>query len=186
MTEVTDWIAHGMLDSIVDSFFPLLEEIGREVVAIEEVALITTPFPTLPQLDNPPTPVQRPRELDEKRLTSIDSLAIEKHSMLSLDYAKPRFSPPRLTFPLVLRRLKRFIIAKWRLLRKARTRTQPIPKYATLRRMARARRLVTSLTRLLATKLEVVAQIRKRLLTSSHGSNDNVDVAIYMGDVQGM
>jgi len=50
---------------------------------------------------------------------------------------------------------------------------------------------VTSLTRLLATNSEVVAQIRKRLLTSSYATlpngnklDDDLDVAIYMGDVQ--
>lgn len=50
---------------------------------------------------------------------------------------------------------------------------------------------MTSLTRLLATKSEVVTQIKKRLLTSSHAtlpngtkSDDDLDVAIYMGDVQ--
>jgi len=65
------------------------------------------------------------------------------------------------------------------------------PTALTLRRMARTRRLVTSLTRLLATKSEVVAQIRKRLLTSGHpglgngaGKDDDIEVAIHMGDVQ--
>lgn len=64
------------------------------------------------------------------------------------------------------------------------------PTYATLLRMATTRRMVTSLTRLLSSKSEVVAQIRKRLLTSSSmgvwdlkGPSD--DVSIYMGDVHG-
>jgi Mg2+ and Co2+ transporter CorA len=56
--------------------------------------------------------------------------------------------------------------------------------------MARARRLVTSLARLLATKSEVVSQIRKRFLisgpqTTSPQGNEDVEIAIYMGDVQG-
>lgn len=62
-----------------------------------------------------------------------------------------------------------------------------------LRRMARARRLVTSLTRLLATKSEVVTQIRKRLLTSGSAalgnasdSAEDAEVAIHLSDVQGM
>lgn len=40
---------------------------------------------------------------------------------------------------------------------------------AALRRMARVRRLVTSLTRLLATKSDVVARVQKRLLSQAHG-----------------
>lgn len=70
-------------------------------------------------------------------------------------------------------------------------RTGGDPTAVTLRRMARTRRLVTSLTRLLATKSEVVAQIQKRLLTSGRsglgngaGKDDDIEVAIYMGDVQ--
>jgi magnesium transporter len=58
--------------------------------------------------------------------------------------------------------------------------------------MARTRRLVTSLGRLLATKSEVVLQIRKRLLIAGRSrmgnetsKGDELDVAIYMGDVQG-
>ena len=31
------WIAHGILDSFVDSFFPFVEEIGKEVTIIESV-----------------------------------------------------------------------------------------------------------------------------------------------------
>ena len=58
--------------------------------------------------------------------------------------------------------------------------------------MARTRRLVTSLARLLATKSEVVAQIRKRLLSSNPSGlgngaseDDDTEIAIHMGDVQG-
>lgn len=64
------------------------------------------------------------------------------------------------------------------------------PTASTLHRMARARRLVTSLSRLLASKSEVVTQLRKRLLTSVNGSSGGgdgervVEVTIYLGDVQ--
>ncbi|KAF5385208.1 hypothetical protein D9615_001493 [Tricholomella constricta] len=187
----SDWIAHGILDSIVDSFFPLLEDIGKEVAAIEDLVLTAAPFPGAPQHHMPPVPVQRSRESDEMESTSIDSLQVEKQSTTSADHVKPRFSSPRLTLPLALRRLRRFIANQWRTLRKVKDVPQPSPTYTTLRRMARSRRLVTSLTRLLATKLEVIAQIRKRLLTSSKAVpanrkrwNDDLDVAIYMGDVQ--
>lgn len=64
----------------------------------------------------------------------------------------------------------------------------------TLLRMAATRRIVTSLGRLLHTKGEVIAQIRKRLLVTSRRSHghgvgldiqDDGDIAIYMGDIQG-
>ncbi len=51
--------------------------------------------------------------------------------------------------------------------------------------MAKARRLVTSLTRLLASKADVVLQIRKRLLSGNDKKVEDVEIAIYMGDIQG-
>ena len=52
--------------------------------------------------------------------------------------------------------------------------------------MSRTRRLATSVARLLATKPEVIAGIRKRLLSSDGPDvNDDVEVAIYFGDIQG-
>jgi len=62
------------------------------------------------------------------------------------------------------------------------------PAAGNLRRVARTRRLVTTLTRVLSTKSEVVGRLRKRLLTpGEHGIvvQDDIEVAIYMGDVQG-
>jgi len=45
---------------------------------------------------------------------------------------------------------------------------------------------MTSLSRLLATKSEVVTQLRKRLLTTSNDTDDaeRAEVAIHLGDVQ--
>jgi len=189
----SDWIAHGILDSIVDSFFPLLEEIGREVVAIEDLAAGRTPVPGTLQREAPSAPAQ-----SIEKAPPIDFVEIEKHStaekhstITSPDHVKPRFSLPRLTFPLALRRLKRFV-NKWLSFRVREELPQRSATHTSLRRMARTRRLVTSLTRLLATKSEVVAQIRKRLLTSSSAtlpngtknSDDDLDVALHMGDVQ--
>jgi len=62
-----------------------------------------------------------------------------------------------------------------------------------LRRMASARKLVTSLTRLLGTKSEVVSQIRKRLTgRAMMGLNVGqfeqalaAEISIYLGDIQG-
>ena len=104
--------------------------------------------------------------------------------------ARPRFAPPRRTLSLLFRQIRRHSTKWW----KERSNVPETPPSATtlvLRRMARARKLVTSLSRLLGSKSEVVTQIRKRLLkTGAQGSgNDSkteeLEVAIYMGDVQG-
>ena len=63
----------------------------------------------------------------------------------------------------------------------------------TLRRMAKTRRLVTNLGRSLAGKSEVVTRIRKRLLQQGFGpalgnggsKSEELEVAIYMGDIHG-
>lgn len=79
-------------------------------------------------------------------------------------------------------------------------RPRPSARYNLLLRIAACRRLVTSLTRILTPKNEVVAQIRKRLMSggslvgngSGIGSGmlmssgaSAVDLDIYWGDVQG-
>lgn len=65
----------------------------------------------------------------------------------------------------------------------------PTATASTLRQMARTRRLVTSLGRLLASKSEVVAQIKKRLLKTGtldpSVNAEELEVAMYMGDIQG-
>ncbi|KAG6842240.1 hypothetical protein C0991_000210 [Blastosporella zonata] len=185
----SDWIAHGILDSVVDSFFPLLEEIEREVAAIEDLVLTAVGGTSYPgaQQHEPASACMSRGQQDEWELKPIPAhedlqtpLELEKHSTSSLDV---RFRPPQLTASLVFRRIKRAVSKQWHKLwvRDA----QPSSRQVTLRRMARTRRLVTSLTRLLATKSEVVAQIRKRLMgLNGPPRDDDLDIAMYMGDVQ--
>ena len=60
------------------------------------------------------------------------------------------------------------------------------PVARTVDRIAKVRRLVTSLARLLSTKTEVIAQIRKRLVTRGEWSLDNDrDLHIHLGDILG-
>lgn len=180
LSRTIDWIAHGILDSIVDSFFPLLEEIEREVAAIEDLVLTAgggTPSILLEQYDA--QPVRTSHEFDEKELRLFPD--VEKHSTASMD-VRFSFQP---TISLVFRQIMRVVSFHWRSLW-VNTVSHPSPTQITLRRMARTRRLITSLTRLLATKSEVVAQIRKRLLSENQPKrDDNLDVAMYMGDIQG-
>ncbi|KIO08315.1 hypothetical protein M404DRAFT_133867 [Pisolithus tinctorius Marx 270] len=107
----SDWIAHGLLDSVVNSFFPILREIEKE----------------------------------QKIILFLDSI----------------FSTPKAKFV-----------------------SSQAATTATLRRIARTRRLVTSLTRLLASKSEVLSRVRKRYLdVTTIVQSDDVEIAMYMGDV---
>jgi magnesium transporter len=123
----------------------------------------------------------------------FESIALDEKNGRSTPIIRTRFwvPHPALTSRLLLRcrGFLHSIVAS--LHRSQHSRTKSLSTVTTLRRLARTRRLVTSLTRLLATKSEVVVQIRKRLLTSNSGGNglrkrEDVDVAIYLGDVQGM
>ncbi|KIK70928.1 hypothetical protein GYMLUDRAFT_148650 [Collybiopsis luxurians FD-317 M1] len=175
------WIAHSLLDSIVDSFFPFTDEIEKEVMAIEEL-VYSDKMTTLP--DAP-----RNTETISSDLEKEHSSVLSEKNLLKLeDNFRPRtrFALPRPPLPLLYKHFLRSIRYRWR--SSSPEKPRPSSTMITLRRLARTRRLVTSLTRLLATKSEVVTQIRKRLLTGSGdgkvSSSDELEVAIYMGDVQ--
>ncbi|KAG1899273.1 uncharacterized protein F5891DRAFT_954398 [Suillus fuscotomentosus] len=180
----SDWIAHGILDSVVDSFFPFLKEIEQQVLAVEALVFSsndvshTSSTNTLVDLIHIPADDQC--DSDIEKLPDIPSKEMGE--------TPPRYFP-RFTQPLFFRRLK----CSLQNLRNTFATTHKVRTQATttntLLRMARARRLVTSLTRLLATKSEVISQIRKRFLiggrqTTSPQGNDDLEIAMYMGDVQ--
>lgn len=189
----------------MDSFFPFLEEIEKEVMAIDNLVFSGSTEHTSAKQIIPETPVLplfetnmlAQKEMGEKATSSADRpLYIdEKHA--SLDSAsediRPRFVRPRLTVPFAFRRWRRFLGGTWSRVWK-KSDTLPNATNLTLRRMARTRKLVTTLGRLLGTKSDVVTQIRKRLLAASQSGLGNrmqtkgeeLEVAIYMGDVQGM
>ncbi|KAK0245375.1 hypothetical protein EDD85DRAFT_800728 [Armillaria nabsnona] len=178
------WIAHGLLDSFVDSFFPFLEEIEKEVVAIEELVFSLHPGARhdfhqslTEQLDipSPPSSVIVYGADEEKEQLS------EKLLQQSL---QTRFSLPRPPLPIVFRRIKRLFRRRRKQTSSSELSNATSPTTSTLRRMAKARRLVTSLTRLLASKADVVLQIRKRLLSGNDKKAEDVEIAIYMGDIQ--
>jgi len=189
-----EWIAHGILDSIVDSFFPYLEEIEKEVMAIEELVLDPKSDGTASSIDRPElqkissSPINI--EEEENLQSSISNMKTSEKPLNVDRENRPRFAPPRRTLTLLFRRIRRYLTKRW----EERFNVPETPPSATtliLRRMARARKLVTSLNRLLGSKSEVITQIRKRLLiTGAPGSGNNskteeLEVAIYMGDVQG-
>ncbi|KAJ7225552.1 hypothetical protein GGX14DRAFT_511699 [Mycena pura] len=188
----SDWIAHGILDSIVDSFFPFLQGLEKEVMAIENIV-----FPSVASDSS------NARSIGTSNLKAKD---VEKTSPLvwtaelNEKAVAPR-TPLSSTCSSLIRRYRKSAMKHWR--RSSPATAGATPTASTLHRMARARRLVTSLSRLLVSKSEaslnvflhlcwltiyvkVVAQLRKRLLTSVNGSGDGerVEVTIYLGDVQ--
>jgi magnesium transporter len=202
------WIAHGILDSVVDSFFPLVEEIEEHVTAIESVvhnednpASTITPIPLantrasriLPAGETIPSANAWALSAGEKLVTATSHVD-EKHAfsrdVASVKTAKTQFSLPRLTCGFMLRRWRRAIsrLVDFCMRNKPRSKVKPsfIRASFDLHRMARTRHLATSVARVLATKPEVVAGIRKRLLASDGpDASDDAEVAIYFGDVQG-
>lgn len=195
------------MDSIVDSFFPFLEEIEKEVIAIDDLVFSGSQDHTSAKDDVAdaallPLPETNIPSLELKEITAKESSSVDRHLYFDEKQAtndstsediRPRFIRPRLTIPLVFRRWKRFLSGSWSRLWKKSV-TLPNATNLTLRRMARTRKLVTTLGRLLGTKSDVVTQIRKRLVAASQSGLGNrmttkgeeLEVAIYMGDVQGI
>lgn len=198
-----EWIAHGLMDSIVDSFFPYLEVIEKEVLDIERSVFSAGDRPAV--FDATPSPTKK-QVTSGSDITATGEKAAsvvlsEKGSLLELARAsaksiapKPHFMTPT-NLPLLVRRARRIVGEKIALIPRfksidPKTSGQPHPSSSTVHRMAKIRRLVTSLTRFLAVKSEVVAQVKKRLLSTGEwslgtGTEDDLDVFVYMGDVQG-
>ncbi|KAL4069648.1 hypothetical protein V8B97DRAFT_607457 [Scleroderma yunnanense] len=185
----SDWIAHGLLDSVVDSFFPILKEIEKDVASIENI-LFANEAPTESSFSGGSSSfdTEDPKgTITEKELQNLPSSSfIEK--VEAATEVVPRFSIPRLTIPLAIRHLKRKVVC---LLQgtlstsKARVISTQTATSISFRHMARTRRLVTSLARLLASKSEVVSQMRKRYLGTGKAIHiESVEIAMYMGDVQ--
>ncbi|KAG1757622.1 hypothetical protein EDB19DRAFT_1901130 [Suillus lakei] len=185
----SDWIAHGILDSVVDSFFPFLKEIEQQVLAVEALVFTsndvsyTSSTNTLVDLIHIPTD-----DLCDSNIEKLPDTLSKEIGETGPSWNRS-LSLSRFTQPLFFRRFKcklQDLGNPFATTREARARTTTTN---TLLRMARARRLVTSLARLLATKSEVISQIRKRFLiggrqTASPRGNDDLEIAIYMGDVQ--
>ncbi|KAK1233036.1 hypothetical protein PQX77_003839 [Marasmius sp. AFHP31] len=203
------WIAHGLLDSIVDSFFPCLDEIEKEIANVEELVFegdrtndTQTPvqpedtqsttrrwIPKLPSLFGPSESTIEGIEL--VKIPSSPSPEKEKERDETDTYrgsvaTKTRFALPRPPMALMKKRFLRFFRSQFRL-SKGEKSSPPSTTYNNLRRIARTRKLVTSLTRVLASKADVIAQIRKRMVSGLGGASsaEDLEVAIYMGDVQG-
>jgi len=134
-----------------------------------------------------PTRTNAGSQLEEKY--SDDQKREDEKSQHSL---RPRFVAPRLTISLVFHRMKRSISNIWQ---SWTTKAEPPLNSSQLafRRIGSTKKLVTSLVRLLATKSDVLTAFRKRMMrvaalkskSMTGRSSDDLEVAIYSGDVQG-
>jgi magnesium transporter len=97
----------------VDSFFPFLKEIQKEVIAIEDLVLANKILVSLPSSTItetvPPPPFQPGTE--EKQVSISMG---EKIPTAPVPMTRTRFSLPPVTFPLVLRRIKQTIARRWK------------------------------------------------------------------------
>nr|VWO96713.1 Magnesium transporter ALR2 [Ganoderma boninense] len=200
-----DWIAHGLLDSIVDSYFPYLEviekeasEMDRRIFSAGERGDAVEDIPSTTRKHSSAFASRRATlnekstsaDLDEKEPASLPQLT--KATSVKSNKSRLRFvSPTKL--PMMMRRAKRAIVELFASIPRFKAVDTKAPGYHhpanTITRMARIRRLVTSLARFLAVKSEVVAQVKKRLLTKGEwglgtGMEDDLDIFVYMGDVQ--
>lgn len=191
-----DWIAHGIMDSIVDAFFPFLEGVEKEVVDMEALLASEDVTRDLATVYPPSSPPDIPSKSSLEKVVThdtnekLDSLDENTADILKAVERKPQFALP-MNWRFHVREIKRSILALHHHFRVVFKHTPTAKTTSTVHRMARTRRLVTSLTRVLAHKSEVVAQLQKRLLTVGegglgHGDEHDLDVYVYMGDVQGM
>ncbi|KAH9837216.1 uncharacterized protein C8Q71DRAFT_591066 [Rhodofomes roseus] len=193
----SDWIAHGVMDSIVDSFFPFLEGVEKEVANMESL-LVSEDVTRDPAATNPPPPpADIPTKPNLEKVVTHDtnenpdasSITVTEKTRETLKTVerKTQFALPT-GWRSHLRGLKRSVLGFYRHFRVVFRHTPTAKTTNTVHRMAKTRRLVTSLTRVLAHKSEVVAQLQKRLLTVGgglgHGTKHDHDVYVYMGDVQ--
>ena len=204
-----DWIAHGILDSVVDSFFPFVAQIDREVDEIEKF-LSSDPDGTPKATPAKPKPPSTSAlEVVDEKSDSAPNVVDESKDDVSMttDDEKPPLSPVKsqqqvkttvfraspLPISLYIRRARRFLKSK---LFKTPTRTgigEPwmsqklSPTTRTVHKMAKIRILMTSLTRLLSTKADLIRQIRKRLIAKGEWSLDSdPELYIHMGDILGL
>ena len=189
------------MDSIVDSFFPVIERVEEEVKILDNLAH------DLEDQDS---------GADGEPLYNMQVITVkegESHNPAVGWLNKLRNTLREMTklwSAMLLRMLKKTgadalpivgpVLRHFRRLRRLRARRHKASRnefsgsslgtMTTLLRMTTTRRLVTSLNRLLVAKSDVVGQIQKRLLaqrlaSSKHHLEGWSEIATYMGDVQG-
>ncbi|OCF43050.1 hypothetical protein I317_03143 [Kwoniella heveanensis CBS 569] len=201
----SDWIAHGLIDSIVDAFFPLIRYVDGEVDDIDSLTIdpTTDPKKTTAILESEPIPSPNTSwnefEVDEKSLSKH-----EKPSLLptmwrqAQDLKKARVPlrkrirgmlgipkthlglRARMHVPKPLIYLRLFFLPTSSAMRRKHEQVSDavFDRSTMLKRITDMRRLVTGLTRLLGAKGAVIARLRKR------ARDEGVTMEAYIGDVE--
>lgn len=196
-----DWIAYGLMDSIVDTFFPLIDFIEAEADDID--AFLANPLrleektpSTLPQLNGKggsrftsiirqqlsklkPTwfTVRTPQVTQFFGVIKNTALVTQREadfSKMGQAKAKQSKSAPKTLSNKALKGVNEDLYDRGKM----------------LTRIAVSRKLVMGLSRLLVPKSDVVRGLRKRLRDEKNilGSNEpgqRHDIGIYLGDLQG-
>ena len=147
-----------------------------------------------------------PTEPKSSRNSTLDAVDEKDDTSISTCDEKPPLSPVKpqqhvktamfrvspLPVSLYIRRIRRFLKSKLFKtsvgtgVAEPRISQQANPATRTVYRMVKIRRLVTSLTRLLSTKADLIRQIRKRLVTKGEWSLDSdPEFYIHLGDILG-
>ncbi|KDN52991.1 hypothetical protein K437DRAFT_134711 [Tilletiaria anomala UBC 951] len=201
----SDWIAHGLYDSVVDAFFPLLSFVETELVDLEQEA----GDPTDPTMRADHIPVDEIRAITYSARNGHDDLPF---TVLQTRRTKLRYALRWLNFihlPLWLAERLPNVLIEQQYQTKIKTETSASlldrVRYGTgkkaletpeafksrtaleqsnlLRRITQTRKIATGMLRLLAPKNDAVRGLRKRLTELRSASMARTEVSIYLGDV---
>jgi Mg2+ and Co2+ transporter CorA len=176
-----DWIAHGILDSIVDAFFPLIRYVDGEVDDIDSLTVDPSTDPKA-HVTPPPVVLQEGIELDEKGVYARPLTPPVPRAIRAWRMAKRYLTVPAIHLP------RPFIYVRLFFLPASKSGThkeyihpdnQVMPRSAMVKHMTHMRKLVSGLSKLLGTKHTVVGLMRKRVAESGKG------IDAYIGDVEG-
>ncbi|KAE8537631.1 hypothetical protein D1P53_005687 [Cryptococcus gattii VGV] len=194
-----DWIAHGLLDSIVDAFFPIIRYVDGAVDDIDSLTIdpTTDPKKTTAYLglglgsvtagingDGSERFKQDEKGSDKKRnglWRTPDHLSTPRISLCKrLRASFPHFyPPPQLLRPFTYLRL--FLLPTSSAVKRKHEQAPKMvfDRSTMLKNMTDMRKLVTGLTRLLIAKGAVIGRLRKR------AKEEGGTVEAYIGDVEG-
>ena len=183
---LSDWIAHGLLDSIVDAFFPILNSIEKEVKALDGLGhgldeeTESDLFKVIVLAGDSKQPEGPGGKVTAANVSKDNAKVAQRFKHLTntlhghlMHSAFGRW----LSFGHMNPKIKEPVTA------------ESMGSLATLLRMSSTRRIVTGLGRLLAGKMEVVGRIQKRLTIPARGGGAQLghgsEISIYVGDVLG-
>ncbi|WVQ75660.1 hypothetical protein IAR50_005289 [Cryptococcus sp. DSM 104548] len=185
-THGADWIAHGLIDSIIDAFFPLIRYVDGAVDDIDSLTIdpTTDPRKTAEILESVEAAVEgdpstnggtRPAQGRKHSLGTKPALLVKK------PFFRQLLSPPKIHLPKPLIYVRLFFFPITSAVKRHHEQAQPktvFDRSTMLRNITDVRKLVTGLTRLLGAKSVVIARLRKR----AKGEGDSVEA--YIGDVE--